>query len=546
MDDELKRIVHAVLHDAELLDRDAVRRHCLELCAYAYQHRAPVPLKPALDVIRCLQKKRWFDLEETVAEVLVQTGQEALEIRRRLVQALIDQGKLTSAQMHLQKLIPDSVDDPNEHAEARGLLGRALKQRYVDANAPGIPRNAWALQRAITTYTAAYHETATDPLWHGINLVACLARARRDGVKVPHTMHDPHVLAGTLRTLAEETFATDPDNVWAAATALETCVALEDTEGAVLWAETYAGHARADAFEIGSTLRQLTEVWKLDAADGGIGELVLPVLRSGVLGKSDGSVQLSAGELQAELSTTTTDRLQRILGLDRFVSLGWYATGLERARAVARITDAYETPVGTGFLMRADALSERFGQGWVLLTNHHVVNTGGRRGLLPAHARAAFEALAPGRRAELHEVAEVLWSSPPDEYDVAVLRLKTLPAEAEHLAPYPIARQLPLVRRDPPERIYAIGHPLGAGLSFSLHDNLLVACKEPLLHYRTPTQQGSSGSPIFNRQWELLGIHHAGDEHVSPLNGETGRYEANEGISIRSISEAIAREAPAP
>lgn len=543
MDDELEGIVQAVLRDAELLDRDAVRRHCLELCSYAYQHAAPVPLDPALDVIRSLQKKRWFDLEETVAEVLVQTGQEALEIRRRLVQALIDQGKLTSAQMHLQKLIPDSVDDPNEHAEARGLLGRALKQRYVDANAPRVPRNAWALQRAITTYAAAYHETATDPLWHGINLVACLARARRDGVKVPQTMPDPHALAGTLRTLAEATFAEQPGNVWAAATALEACVALNDAEGAVRWARTYAAHERADAFEIGSTLRQLTEVWKLDAADGGIGGAVLPVLRSGALGRLDGSVQLSAGELRAELRTTRN--LQKVFGLDPFVSFGWYAQGLERARGVARITDRYRTPEGTGFLMRADDLSRRFGGGWVLLTNDHVVNDVGRRGLSPEQARVAFEALAPEGGAELHEIAEVLWCSPPDQCDVAVLRLKTLPAEAERIAPFPVAEKLPAVQKDPPARIYAIGHPLGAGLSFSLHDNLLLACKAPLIHYRTPTQQGSSGSPVFNREWELVGIHHAGDERVRRLDGEPGRYAANEGISILSIREAIERDAPA-
>jgi hypothetical protein len=163
MEPEIAAIVDAICEDADELDREGVESHCRRLCALAYRRREPIPIAEARKVMKVLQKKRWFDLEEAVGEVLVQTGQVELEIRRRLVQALIDQGKLASAQAHLQQLIPESLDDPVEHAEASGLLGRAFKQRYVDANEPGVPRNACALQQAIAIYAAAY-ETASDPL----------------------------------------------------------------------------------------------------------------------------------------------------------------------------------------------------------------------------------------------------------------------------------------------------------------------------------------------------------------------------------------------
>jgi len=543
-DPELDPIVAALERDAAQLDREGAKQRCRALCELAYGRKEPVPFATAKGVLKLLQEKRWFDLEEQVAEVLIQAGQDALEIRRRLVQALIDQKRLSSAQAHLARLIPESAEDPSEHAEARGLLGRALKQRYVDAKAPEVPRNAWALQRAITTYGAAYQETATDPLWHGINLVACLARARRDGVKLPQTLPDHRELARTLLTLAKETFESKPSNVWAAATALEACVALGDLAGAMRWARTYAEHEKADAFEMGSTLRQLVEVWQLDAASGDVGPRVLPVLRAGLLKKENGSLEITPAEVHAEAGSAHT--LQKVFGLESFVPFEWYTTGLERARAVARITNQFNAPVGTGFLVRARDLSPRFGDGWVVLTNHHVVSTEGRLGLRPDQARVTFQALA-GDGARAHEIKEVLWSSPFTDFDVSILRLKDVQGGADTLDAYRIAGglpELPAADTDAPERIYVIGHPFGGGLSFSIHDNLLLGCRDPLIHYRTPTAGGSSGSPVFNSDWELIGIHHSGDEHALRFDDASQTYEANEGISILSIREALQHGAP--
>ncbi|MBO3273159.1 S1 family peptidase [Hymenobacter defluvii] len=62
------------------------------------------------------------------------------------------------------------------------------------------------------------------------------------------------------------------------------------------------------------------------------------------------------------------------------------------------------------------------------------------------------------------------------------------------------------IAHDAPQRIYIIGHPDGGTLSLSLQDNLLLDYQEPLIHYRTPTVGGSSGSPVFNQQWQLIGI----------------------------------------
>jgi len=66
-----------------------------------------------------------------------------------------------------------------------------------------------------------------------------------------------------------------------------------------------------------------------------------------------------------------------------------------------------------------------------------------------------------------------------------------------------------------------------------------VHIPEPCLHYRAPTEPCSSGSPIFNEQWKLIRIHHAGGEAIRRLDG-TGTYAANEGIWIESIRKDLA------
>ena len=66
----------------------------------------------------------------------------------------------------------------------------------------------------------------------------------------------------------------------------------------------------------------------------------------------------------------------------------------------------------------------------------------------------------------------------------------------------------------------------------------------PYLHYRAPTEGGSSGSPVFNAQWKLIGLHHAGSHQMPKLHDKKGTYEANEGIWIQSVIQLLEEELP--
>jgi len=99
---------------------------------------------------------------------------------------------------------------------------------------------------------------------------------------------------------------------------------------------------------------------------------------------------------------------------------------------------------------------------------------------------------------------------------------------------------------DPPvieskSKAYVVGHPRGAGLQISLHDSRLLDVDDEwrLMHYRTPTDPGSSGSPVFNEDWQVMALHHAGTSETPRLHGD-GTYEANEGIVLSAIRRKLA------
>jgi S1-C subfamily serine protease len=228
----------------------------------------------------------------------------------------------------------------------------------------------------------------------------------------------------------------------------------------------------------------------------------------------------------------------------------WLRTGMERARSVALIRGAGGRGIGTGFLVRGGDLHPALGDELVVVTNAHVVSElQDDGGIEPDQALITFDAQngTAGTQA-YHRVQKLLWGSSKQHLDASLLRLD--PA-VQGIAPCPIAKSLPPLNND--QRVYIIGHPKGGELSFSLQDNELLdhegppagAPRQPercLIHYRAPTEPGSSGSPVFNEapDWQVIGLHHAGGEYVRKLNGQSGTYAANEAIWIQSIAKALA------
>ncbi len=539
-------------------DRKTATALCGELVEAVAASGGPYPERDARKILGLLRAQTYFDLVEDVAETLIACGQTAPRVRRQLAQGLIDQGNLLGASEVLRDLSaeldqrleerPANKRLLTEKAEARGLLGRQYKQSYVDAAVLGksLPK---VLRRAIDAYHAPYLEDPEEYLWHGINAVACVLRAERDELELGE-LPDARVIAGNILRRIEEKVDDDEVETWDYATAMEACVALERFEPAVHWLARYLA-VEANAFAYGSTLRQLEEVWQLDAASKP-GSLLLPMLRARILQQEGGAVALDAGEVEAGPGQLETEReaYENVHGIAaRFVEIDWWRQGESRCLAVARINDLVNTGFGTGFLVRGSDLHPSFGDQPLLMTNAHVVSEAEE-----VHQRLANPPLFSDDVKVTFQVgplsgrswgaAEILWSSPPWDLDVTVIRLDS---EIELEQPYKIGRRLPSLGGT--ERLYIIGHPKGASLKFSLDDNLLLDYQRRaredwrgLIHYRTPTEGGSSGSPVFDRQWRLVAIHHAGYDEREKLNGREGVYAANEGIVLKAIQQRLKSE----
>jgi V8-like Glu-specific endopeptidase len=519
----------------ESFNRPRVEEISAELLAQLRQRDGALSVEEAKRVLEMLQRKRYYQLLQRVADAMVHGGLDVPVVRRRYAQALLDQEVLTAGLAILEDLVAATTDEPQEHAEAWGLVGRAYKQLYVLTAPALMDRRTTFLERSI----AAYHDVyAADPgrRWHGINTVALLMRAQADGIHLPG-FPDPAEQAATMATrILDEIRAERVPDTWDRATALEACVALGRHDDALRWLDRYLDAPYTDAFELASTLRQLVEVWRLDATSEPGAEL-LPLLRAGLLQREGGQVTVPASDLERETPRRidSDTNLERVFGAERFQSLRWFREALERCRAVVRIEDEFEEGIGTGFLVDGHALHPALPL-VVLMTNAHVVPDT----LAPQEAFVTFRGLeTTAGVGERHEVQAVLWFSPREDLDATILSLKSVPAG---VTPCPTARQLPPLDTVPPPRAYIVGHPAGRiQPMFSIQDNLMLDYDTARVHYRAPTEPGSSGSPVFDRYWKLIALHHAGSEQMPMLHGGS-TYQANEGIWVGRIREALSAE----
>jgi endonuclease G, mitochondrial len=58
------------------------------------------------------------------------------------------------------------------------------------------------------------------------------------------------------------------------------------------------------------------------------------------------------------------------------------------------------------------------------------------------------------------------------------------------------------------EKLNIIHHPQGDYKQISIRENTFVGIEGTKIFYETDTAQGSSGSPVFNDQWQVVGLHH--------------------------------------
>jgi hypothetical protein len=485
------------------------------------------------ELLNGLRKHRQFADLAALGTTLAGAGVPLSAKGRKLTaQGLIEVGKLEDAKAILDEIIRlDS--DAAEVLEAHGLIGRIQKQVYVNG-ALRRRRDPSMLRSAALSYLTAFDDHKDHPYWHGINAAALLARAARDkvgGLPLPRAKK----IAGKVRKYLVGRYPAQND-FWAVATIAEASLALDDVDQAELWYHRAAWAPDAEPFMLASALRQLREVWQLDPATPP-GSRILPPLEARLYAR--GQTVMIAPD--AAVKAQHSPQKEKVFGNSPFMPAAVLLRGAECSQLVCRVEDKLNQGFGTGFMVQGKLLSKRFPDELVLITNAHVMSPKGDGGsLTAAQAHVSFYANTD-KRGQPHtsKIKKILWSSPPDALDATIATLEKKPPEKTEFA---LAARLPAA--DSKQTVYIIGHPGGGGLAYSLNDNELLDHGDPndaRVHYRTPTEPGSSGSPVFNAVWELIALHHAGDAAMEKIHGK-GTYEANEGISFNHILPAIGKK----
>jgi hypothetical protein len=225
---------------------------------------------------------------------------------------------------------------------------------------------------------------------------------------------------------------------------------------------------------------------------------------------------------------------------DNFLDIHLLAGALESAGAVCLVEIPRGEPVGTGFLVGPD----------LVLTNHHVIP---KQDLLGQVAlRFAYQADVKGGATQgdvYSAVSDFFVTSPEAELDYTLFRVNGNPSGAPANGKWGYLR---LSGRSvvPRERVNIIQHPGGLPKKVVLTQNYVASVTGKRVQYVADTLPGSSGSPVFDRNWNVVAIHHSGSPYPPPSPGEKirqvigGRWRVNEGVAMRPILDEIGKYLP--
>ena len=257
-----------------------------------------------------------------------------------------------------------------------------------------------------------------------------------------------------------------------------------------------------------------------------------------VLVKDPKLVNALTHKLKLEQAPKASSDLEKILGESpNFMSMGWIHQMTEAAKSVCRIIsptgEGKDGAEGTGFLV----------EGGYLITNHHVIPNADFAAtcILEFNFEEDFKGnIKKTFRYKLDPTDFI--TSIVNEFDFTRIKIKDQPE-------FPLSMWGSLEFEDfrIPQKdqwVSIIQHPNGEVKQIVIEDNKVLGTREQFVFYTTDTDGGSSGSPVFNRDWKVVALHHAGrkqgegkDPYV--INESGDKAYANKGILSKEILQDI-------
>jgi endonuclease G len=236
--------------------------------------------------------------------------------------------------------------------------------------------------------------------------------------------------------------------------------------------------------------------------------------------------------------------LERLMGRNDLVDVGFLERGYRAARSIGRITVRLGGALayGTGAL-----ISPR-----LLLTNHHVLHSAEEAS--GSYVEFNYQAGLDGM-----PLTPVSFPLDPATFFVTDTELDFSIVALRPGGDLGLFGWLQLHEQEGKvilgELVNIIQHPNGEPKQLAVRENKVVDLLDRFLHYETDTAPGSSGSPVFNDQWEVVALHHSGVPKTDPATGrfltidgkpwtpDMGEdrlaWEANEGIRISRVLGAL-------
>jgi endonuclease G, mitochondrial len=262
------------------------------------------------------------------------------------------------------------------------------------------------------------------------------------------------------------------------------------------------------------------------------------------------SLRIDSAEVTPE--TASDALLERVIGKTRdFLFVEFLEKGMFASRSIGRVVTTLgggRMAYGTGFMVSPH----------LLMTNHHVLQSA------DIAARSTIEFDYQRHRLG-HDLTVQTFTLAPAVFFLSDKALDfALVAVSPNGGERPLATYLWCPLRPDAGKIVAgepiniIQHPKGDRKQVIVRENRLIDSLEDrdnFYHYEADTEPGSSGSPVFNDQWEVIALHHSGvprrnlngqlldvGGHVWREGDDPSRLDwvANEGVRISKLVQHIA------
>ncbi|MBN1357657.1 DNA/RNA non-specific endonuclease [Candidatus Bathyarchaeota archaeon] len=257
------------------------------------------------------------------------------------------------------------------------------------------------------------------------------------------------------------------------------------------------------------------------------------------------NTRLSIGDVNDSLF------LERVHGSSDLLGINYLERGMNASRSVCRIQVRDQSGLllgfGTGFLVSPD----------LLITNNHVLDSveSARRSLADFNFEDDSNYIPRDTKTFCFDPQRFFLTN--EDLDFTLVAVHWQAIDETPLSDF---GHLKLVRDSGKalvqEYVTIIQHPEGAAKQVTVRENEIVDLPENCIHYLTDTKPGSSGSPVFNDQWQVVALHHAGvkkrDDRgrvlsihndlpwdPATMSEEAIAWVANEGIRVSCIFDKV-------